>query len=89
MKVIGTDFKEYTIEPRADLSEAYLEDADLRWASLRDANLYRAYLIRTDLREANLSDANLRGAVWNGETVFPKGFEIPERVGLRLLRRRL
>ena len=55
MKVIGTDFKEYTIEPRADLSEAYLEDADLRWASLRGANLYRAYLIRTDLREANLS----------------------------------
>ena len=53
MKVIGTDFKEYTIEPRADLSGAHL------------------------------TKTNLRGAVWNGETVFPKGFEIPERVGLR------
>ena len=54
MKVTGTDGKEYTVEP-----------------------------------DANLRDANLSGAVWNGETVFPKGFEIPERVGLRLLRRRL
>jgi len=34
----------------------------------------------TDLREANLSDANLSGAVWNGETVFPKGFEIPDEL---------
>ena len=40
MKVTGTDGKEYTIEPRADLS----------------------------------------GAVWNGETVFPKGFEIPDEL---------
>jgi hypothetical protein len=36
------------------------------------------------LREANLSNANLEwanlsGAVWNDETVFPKGFEIPEK----------
>ena len=69
MKVIGTDGKEYTIKPEADL-----EGADLNRANLSNA----------DLREANLS-----GAVWNGETVFPKGFEIPERVGLRLLRRRL
>jgi len=42
MKVIGTDGKEYTIEPRAELREANLEDADLRWASLRGVNLYRA-----------------------------------------------
>ena len=27
---------------------------------------------------ANLSDADLSGAVWNDETVFPEGFEIPE-----------
>ena len=62
MKVIGTDSKEYTIEPRADLSGA----------SLADANLYMAYLIRADLTNANLS-----GAVWNDGTVFPEGFEIP------------
>ena len=48
MKVIGTDGKEYTIEPRADL-----DGANLRWA-------------------------NLNEAVWNDETVFPEGFEIPE-----------
>lgn len=30
------------------------------------------------LRDANLNNANLSGAVWNDETVFPEGFEIPE-----------
>jgi len=44
MKVTGTDGKEYTIKP-----------------------------------EANLSGADLGGAVWNDETVFPEGFEIPEK----------
>ena len=24
-------------------------------------------------------NANLSGAVWNDDTVFPKGFEIPEK----------
>ena len=36
---------------------------------------HRADLSRTRLREANLS-----GAVWKGETVFPKGFEIPDEL---------
>jgi len=45
MKVTGTDGKEYTIEPRADLT-----------------------------------DADLSGAVWNDETVFPEGFEIPDEL---------
>ena len=52
---------------------------DLRWTNLNSA----------DLSKADLTDANLSEAVWNGETVFPKGFEIPERVGLRRSRRRL
>ena len=34
MKVIGTDGKEYTIEPRADLDGANLRGAKLRWANL-------------------------------------------------------
>ena len=55
MKVTGTDGKEYTIEPRADLDGANLRGTDLRGASLS-------------------------GAVWNGETVFPKGFEIPDEL---------
>ena len=72
MKVTGTDGKEYTIEPRADL----------RGADLEYANLYRAYLIRADLTDvclsgADLTNANLSGAVWNDGTVFPEGFEIP------------
>ena len=44
-------------------------------ADLRDVNLYRAELSRT-----NLNSADLSGAVWNGETVFPKGFEIPDEL---------
>ena len=66
MKVIGTDGKEYTIEPEANL---------------RDANLIGADLNRANLSNADLREANLSGAVWNGETVFPKGFEIPEKSG--------
>ena len=67
MKVTGTDGKEYTIEPRADLSGASLYRANLTGASLANA-----YLIRADLTNANLS-----GAVWNDGTVFPEGFDIP------------
>jgi len=73
MKVTGTDGKEYTIEPRANLSQANLVYADLSGADLRDANLEWA-----NLSGANLVGANLSGAVWNDETVFPEGFEIPE-----------
>ena len=50
MKVTGTDGKEYTIKPEANL------------------------------RDANLSKTNLSGAVWNDETVFPEGFEIPDEL---------
>ena len=66
MKVRGTDGKEYTIEPRADLSGT---------TNLRGANLYRANLMRADLTNANLS-----GTVWNDGTVFPEGFEIPDEL---------
>ena len=147
MKVTGTDGKEYTIEPRADLSRANLRgaflsganlseadlskaslegalytdgtkfpegfdpvdsgmhwigsNADLSKANLRNANLRGANLVHADLRGADLggadlSKANLRGAdlskvsltdvylegaVWNDNTVFPEGFEIPEKSG--------
>ena len=37
-----------------------------------------ADLIRADLTGAKLKEANLCCAVWNDETVFPEGFEIPE-----------
>ena len=40
----------------------------------------KEYMIKPEanLSKANLNNANLSGAVWNGETVFPEGFEIPE-----------
>ena len=43
------------------------------------ADLKGAYLIRADLTGAKLKEANLCCAVWNDETVFPEGFEIPEK----------
>ena len=77
MKVTGTDGKEYTIEPRADLDRAYLSGVNLRGTNLRGAYL----------RGANLGWANLSGAIWNSETVFPEGFEIPDELrGLLYLR---
>ena len=66
MKVTGTDGKEYTVEPEANLRDANLSDADLSGANLS---------------EADLRDANLSGAIWSDETVFPEGFEIPEKSG--------
>ena len=39
----------------------------------------RADLDGANLRGASLSDADLSGAVWNDETAFPEGFEIPEK----------
>ncbi len=60
----------------ADLTDANLNGADLRWADLTDANLNGADLRWADLRgadlrgaylnEANLSWADLRGANLNG-----------------------
>ena len=88
MKISGIDGKEYTIEPEASLRDANLTGADLRGANLSNANLSsadleganlsNANLEWANLRDANLNNANLSGAVWNDETVFPEGFEIPE-----------
>ena len=63
MKVTGTNGKEYTIGSRADLDGAYLRGTNLSGASLRGTNL---------------NSADSSGAIWNDETVFPEGFEIPE-----------
>ena len=58
MKVTGTDGKEYTIEPEANLSGADLSGAHLVGADLSGADLRWAYLIRADLTDVCLSKAN-------------------------------
>ena len=110
MRITGSDGKQYTIEPGADLSSADLSQANLSGALLSGANLSGAKLIDADLNGANLGgarlintdlcganlanallsganlggakliDADLNGAnlVWvryDGQTVFPEGFE--------------
>ena len=62
---------------RANLSDADLIDANLRYADLRgadlsDANLSDANLRYANLRYADLSDADLRGA----NTQYTRGFKI-------------
>ena len=56
----------YTIEPDADLSDAYLFDADLTNANLTGANLTGADLTGATLYGATLSGANLTGADLTG-----------------------
>ena len=51
---------------RADLSSAYMRDADLRYANLHDANLCGANLCGANLCDADLRDADLRGADLRG-----------------------
>ena len=79
MNVTGADGTYYTIEPNADLSDAGLWRASLRGAYLIRADLTDVCLNEANLGGANLTNANLSGAVWSGETVFPEGFEIPEK----------
>ena len=52
--ITGAAGKEYTIEPRTNLSGADLNNTDLRKAKLWNANLSGA-----DLRKAKLWNANL------------------------------
>jgi len=58
-----------------------LSGASLRGAYLIRADLTDVCLNEADLGGAKLTNANLSGAVWNDETVFPEGFEIPEKSG--------
>lgn len=64
----------------AKMGGVYLRDANLRSAKLQGANLESANLAGVDLRSANLEGANLTGAMYNSETVWPKGFD-PEAYG--------
>ena len=59
LKWIETDGKEGT---RANLRKATLQEADLHGVNLQSADMEGAHLSVADLMEANLSRANLRGA---------------------------
>lgn len=58
----GYDYKNSgVIGPKADLTETYLNSANLRFADLSGANLQGAYLSGADLTGANLAKAALIG----------------------------
>lgn len=71
----------------ADLGAADLTSADLRCADLSGANLYGADLGDADLRGADLRDADLReaylvGALYDGFTLWPEGFDVEAAGGV-------
>ena len=55
----------YNIGPNADLSGAFLFNANLTGADLSGANLENADLSGADLYSAILSNANLPGTIWS------------------------
>ena len=72
----------------ANLASAKLVAADLRNSDLSRANLCGADFRRADLRGADLRDANLaraffQGALYNGATRWPHGFQ-PTQSGATL-----
>ncbi len=70
----------YAILTGANLRYAELADANLNHANLSYANLREANLLGANLREANLTGAYLGGALYNSETIWPKGFD-PKAAG--------
>ena len=75
MKVTGTDGKEYTVEPDANLRDANLSKADLEGALYTDGTKFPEGFNPADSGmhqvglNADLRGANLRGAIWSDETV--------------------
>ncbi len=63
---------------RADLLGANLSGANLHRANLSGANLQGADLREASLREVNLNGVNLQNAIYNSETIFPRGFNLDE-----------
>jgi len=64
----------------ADLYRAYLLGADLSGANLYRADLSGADLSGADLSGADLSGADLLGAKYTGETIFPAGFIMSQKM---------
>ncbi|MEG4245301.1 pentapeptide repeat-containing protein [Microcoleus sp. MON2_D6] len=81
--LLGTNFS------RANLSKANLTGLNLRESKLMKADLSNANLSDTNLLMANLEGANLEGAklqqaLYNAQTVFPRGFD-PVKAGACLI----
>ncbi|WP_315790424.1 pentapeptide repeat-containing protein [Fischerella sp. JS2] len=66
----------------ASITDAKLQDLDLRYANFQSADLTGADLRGTDLRGANLENAILKHACYNNLTLFNQGFA-PIPVGMK------
>ena len=73
----GAQLKRAKLE-NAQLQGANLNEAILQEAQLQGANLTGANLTGANLFIANLTGANLTGTKYNKNTIWPRGFRIPE-----------
>lgn len=80
-RCIGTNFTRASLQGAvldlADLTEADLTEADLSYDNLQGSTS----LLGTCLRDAILTETKFEGALYDDETIFPKGFD-PQAVGM-------
>ncbi len=70
--LIGADFS------RAILDGVDFSEAELHHANFSSAQLYEDSTVGTDFSEAVLNGANFQGTAYDGKSVFPESFELPE-----------
>ena len=75
----------YAILVGANLRYAEMAGANLNYANLSYANLRQTNLLGADLMQTNLTGTYLGGALYNSETIWPKGFD-PKAAGAVLVR---
>ena len=69
---------------KANLTGLSLRESELMKADLSNANLSNTNLLMANLEGANLEGAKLQQALYNAQTVFPRGFD-PVKAGACLI----
>ncbi|WP_445172331.1 pentapeptide repeat-containing protein [Microcoleus sp.] len=81
--VSSTNFSRTNLS-KANLTGLNLRDSQLMKADLSNANLSNTNLVMTNLEGANLEGSKLQQALYNAQTVFPRGFD-PVKAGACLI----
>ncbi len=76
LKYVDADHADFS---HARLTGANLTGADLTQATLTGADLAKANLSGAILTGADLTGANLAEVIYNESTIWPTGFEPPQR----------
>ncbi|MEG4418327.1 pentapeptide repeat-containing protein [Microcoleus sp. LAD1_D5] len=81
--LLGTNFSRANLS-KANLTGLNLKESKLMKADLSNANLSDTNLLMANLEGANLEGAKLQQALYNAQTVFPRGFD-PVKAGACLI----